>query len=103
MPQFAVYRNPGRNQAIPFVVQVQSSRLERSLGRVVVPLVLCTAASPPDHPLTPRLQVQGQDVFANPFDVATLPATRLGPLSCILPESDQDKIIRALDELVSRA
>jgi len=39
MPQFAVYRNPGRNPDIPFVVQIQSSRLERVAGRVVMPLV----------------------------------------------------------------
>ncbi|MBV1833970.1 MULTISPECIES: CcdB family protein [Acetobacteraceae] len=103
MPQFAIYRNPGRNRDIPFVVQIQSSRLERSMGRVVMPLVRRSASAPPDHPLTPHLHVEGEDVFANPFDLATVPATRLGAAVGVLSERDQDMIIRALDELVSRA
>ena len=103
MPQFAVYPNPGRNRAIPFVVQIQSGRLESSFSRVVIPLVTCTNAAPPDHPLTPRPMIEGQEVFANPFDIATIPSKRLGPPVLVLTERDQDKISRALDELVSRA
>ncbi|MBV1830835.1 CcdB cytotoxin-like protein [Komagataeibacter sp. AV436] len=103
MPQFAIYRNPGRNRDIPFVVQIQSTRLERSVGRVVMPLVRRSAGKPPDHPLTPHLCVEGEDVFANPFDLATVPTTQLGAAIGILAERDQDAIFRALDELVSRA
>ena len=103
MPQFAIYRNPGRNRDIPFVVQIQSNRLERSVGRVVMPLVRQSGSAPPDHPLTPHLHVEGEDVFANPFDLATVPTARLGPAVGVLTERDQDMIIRALDELVSRA
>jgi toxin CcdB len=103
MPQFAVYRNPGRNPDIPFIVQIQSSRLERGLGRVVMPLVRRAGTVPPVHPLTPHLRVEGEDVFANPFDLATVPASRLGNVLYILPERDQDAIIRALDELVMRS
>lgn len=103
MPQFAIYRNPGRNRDIPFVVQIQSSRLERSAGRVVMPLVRRSAGKPADHPLTPHLHVEGEDVFANPLDLATVPVEQLGTVLGILPEREQDAIIRALDELVSRA
>lgn len=104
MPQFAIYRNPGRNRDIPFVVQIQSSRLERSVGRVVMPLVRRSSGSaPPDHPLTPHLEIEGENVFANPFDLTTIPAARLGSAVGVLAERDQDMIIRALDELVSRA
>jgi toxin CcdB len=103
MPQFAIYRNPGRNRDIPFVVQIQSNRLERSLGRVVMPLVRRTGTAPPDHPLTPHIQVEGEAVFANPFDLATIPAQRLGKALSILDEPEQDAVIRALDELASRA
>ena len=78
MPQFAIYRNPGRNRDIPFVVQIQSNRLERSVGRVVMPLVRRSGRAPPDHPLTPHLHVEEEDVFANPLELATVPATRLG-------------------------
>ncbi|MCP1213959.1 CcdB family protein [Acetobacter okinawensis] len=103
MPQFAIYRNLGRNRDIPFVIQIQSTRLERSVGRVVMPLVRRSVSAPPDHTLTPHLHVEGEDVFANPFDLATVPAARLGTVVGILAERDQDMIIRALDELVSRA
>lgn len=85
------------------MVQIQSSRLDRSVGRVVMPLVRRSGSAPPDHPLTPYLEVEGEEVFANPFDLATLPATRLGPAVGVLAERDQDTIIRALDELISRA
>lgn len=102
MPQFAVYRNPGRNPHIPFVVQIQSSHLERAMGRVVMPLVQRSGTAAPHHPLTPHLRVEGEDVFANPFDLATIPASRLGEVLSVLPERDQDAIIRALDELVMR-
>ena len=103
MPQFAIYRNPGRNRDIPFVVQIQSSRLERSVGRVVMPLIRRSGSAPPDHPLTPHLHVEEEDVFANPFDLATVPTTQLGAAIGVLPERDQEAIVRALDELVSRA
>ncbi|AQS85888.1 MAG: CcdB family protein [Acetobacter aceti] len=103
MPQFAIYRNPGRNRGIPFVVQIQSNRLERSVGRVVMPLVRRSGSALPDHPLTPHLHVEEEDVFANPLDLATVPATRLGAAFGILGKHDQGKIIRALGELVSKA
>lgn len=84
------------------MVQIQSSRLERSMGRVVMPLVRRSGSAPPDHPLTPYLHVEEEDIFATPFDLATIPAARLGTAVGVLAERDQDKIIRALDELVSR-
>jgi len=102
MPQFAIYQTPGRNRDIPFVVQIQSNRLERSVARVVMPLVRRYGTAPPDHPLTPHLHVEGEDVFANLFDLATIPAARLGADVGVLAERDQDTIIRALDELISR-
>lgn len=103
MAQFSVFRNPGRNAAVPFVVQIQSGRLARSLGRVVVPLVLHGADGPSDHPLTPCMTVQGRLVHANPLDVATVPARRLGDPIEILTEADQDRVMRAMDEMLSRA
>ncbi|GBQ89888.1 hypothetical protein AA23498_0734 [Acetobacter nitrogenifigens DSM 23921 = NBRC 105050] len=103
MPQFAIYPNPGRNRDILFVVQVQSSRLDRSVGRVVIPLVRLTPGAPPDHALTPHMTVEGKAVFANPFDLATVPANRLGPLLGFVIESERDALLHAIDELVSRA
>lgn len=103
MPQFAVYRNPGRNERIPFLVQVQSSRLDWSLGRVVMPLIRSGPGTPPDHALTPHLSVQGQAVLADPLNVVTVPVRRLGDALEVLSERDQDRVMRALDEMASRA
>ena len=103
MPQFAVYRSPGRTQDIVFVVQVQSSRLDQRLGRVVLPLVRCGRGAPPDHALTPHIRVQGQTVYANPLELATVPVARLGKLLEILQEADQDRVVQAIDEMISRA
>jgi toxin CcdB len=103
MPQFGIYKHPGRDPNALFVVQIQSSRLERSAGRAVIPLIRRSSNTAPDHPLTPHLHIAGEDVIADPFDLATIPVAKLGPMIDILPERDQDAIIRALDELTSRA
>jgi len=41
-------------------------------------------------------------VFANPFDIATVPVRSLGQPLMTLPEADQGRIITALDELIAR-
>ena len=103
MTQFSVYQNPGRNADVPFFVQVQSGRLGRSPGRVVIPLHRCGLLAPGDHPLTPHLIVQGQAVYANPLNLATIPVVTLKQALELLQERDQDRIIRAIDEMISRA
>ena len=42
-------------------------------------------------------------MYADAFDIATILTTRLGPVLDILPEPDQDRVMRALDEMISRA
>jgi toxin CcdB len=91
------------HEDIVFLVQLQSPRLERAAGRVVMPLLRLGYRAPPDHPLTPHITVQGQTLYADPLDIATVPMSRLGEVFEILSESDQDRIIRAVDEMVSRA
>ncbi len=103
MPQFAVYRNPGRNQDVPFVVQVQSTRLDRSVGRVVVALPRVGQSGVKDHALTPHLAVLDQLVFADVLNMATLPSARLRHFLLVLDEGDQDRVIQAIDEMTSRA
>lgn len=103
MPQFGVYKSPGRTEDILFVVQVQSTRLDRRLGRVVMPLVRYSHGAPSDHALTPHIMVQGQIVYANPLELATVPVTRLGRMLEILAEAVQDRLIQAIDEMISRA
>ncbi|WP_239479450.1 hypothetical protein [Lichenicola cladoniae] len=60
-------------------------------------------SAPPDHPLTPRLVVRGHSVYACPFDTATIPAFRFTEALETLADIDQDKVIPALDEFVTRA
>ena len=102
MPQFAVYKSPGRDESIPFVLQLQTTRLDQTVTRVVMPLVRAGARSPANHPLTPHLSVQGQTVYANPLNIATVLVSRLKDVLETLSDSDQDRIIRAIDEMVSR-
>ncbi len=101
MPQFAVYKNPGRNQTVLFVVQVQTTGLDRSVGRVIVPLVRRDQQAPQDHPLTPHFVVQGQAVYADPLNIATVVALRLKDVVEILSEADGHRVIRAIDETIS--
>ena len=103
MPQFGVYKNPGHDDSIPFVIQLQSTRLDRTITRVVMPLVRPGVRSPKDHALTPHIVVQGQTVYANPLNIATIAVSRLKNVLEILRDSDQDRIIRAIDEMVTRA
>ncbi|WP_159997276.1 CcdB family protein [Roseomonas sp. 18066] len=104
MPQFDLFRNPGRNPAIPFVVSLQSTRLERAAGRLVIPLVEPAALGAGEHWLTPGLTVAGRRLLANPFDLATVPLARLGsPVGRIEDEADRAALLRAVDELLSQA
>lgn len=68
-----------------------------------MPLVKLSGSAPTDHSLPPHLHVEGEEALANPFDLATMPAALRGTAVSVLPERDQDTIIRALDELISRA
>ena len=102
MTQFAIYKYVGRSEDICFLVQIQSTRLGRSTGRVVMPLLRLGRRAPPNHPLTPHLMVQKETVYADPLDIAAIPVTRLGDVLAIMSESDQDRIIRAVDEMISR-
>jgi toxin CcdB len=49
------------------------------------------------------LAVLGQSVFANPMEMLTLRSKQLSEPLAVLPERDQDSIIRAIDEMISRA
>ena len=103
MPRFAVYRNLGRNEDVPFVVQVQSTRLDRSVGRVVVPLPRVGQNGVKDHALTPHLVVLDQVILADVPNVATLPSARLRRSLLVLDESEQDRVVQAIDEMTGRA
>lgn len=103
MPQFSIFPNPRRDPAVAFIVQVQTTRFDRTRGRVTIALFHRHPKAPADHVLTPHLTVLGRPVYADPFDLATVPVDRLGAPLGILPEADQRRIITAIDEMLSRA
>ena len=47
--------------------------------------------------------MQGLRVYADPLDITVVPASRLTTILEILSEPDQDRIIGAIDEMISRA
>nr|WP_294526414.1 hypothetical protein [uncultured Rhodopila sp.] len=53
--------------------------------------------------MTPRITVHGQSVYADPLNIATVSVKRLTAVLEGLAEADQDRIIRAIDEMISRA
>lgn len=102
MTQFAVFRNPGRGRDIAYLVQIQTTRLDRARDRVVMALATVGPGAPSDHALSPHFIVQGQTVYADPLNIATLPRRILGPELEVLGDAAQDRIIRAIDEMISR-
>ena len=103
MAQFDVHRNPGQQkEVIPYVVVVQSSRFERSHRRVVVPLMLESAVGALDPTLLPSFTVERRKVVMNPLQIASMPTEGLGKRVGTL-EKDADRVIAALDLLLSRA
>ncbi len=45
----------------------------------------------------------GQQLYANRLEILTVPTARLGNILTVLSEPDQDSVIRAIDEMISRA
>ena len=105
MAQFDVHANPGRQvAAIPYIVVVQNDRFDRARGRLVVPLILRTAVPIEEHCMAPLFRVEGRDVWLDVFNMATVPAGRLGAAVASLgADADRARIVRAIDELVSQA
>lgn len=104
MPQFDVFRSPGRRESIPYVVSIQATRLERAASRLVLPLIERAAFAAEEHWLTPLVTVEGRQLVANPFDIATIPLARLGPpVASLADEESSARLLRAIDEFISRA
>jgi toxin CcdB len=104
VPQFDVFRSPGRREVIPFVVSIQATRLERAASRLVLPLVEPAAFPVEEHWLTPLVTVAGRELVANPFDIATIPLVRLGPpVASLADDNSSARLLRAIDEFISRA
>ena len=103
MAQFDVHRNPGRHRdSIPFVVIVQSTLYDDFRRRVVVPLVDKAALGKITNPrFNPSFRIKGQQVVLHPLEIVSVASENLGELVETLQE-EGDKIIAALDELLTR-
>lgn len=103
MPQFDVHRNLGAQRGvIPYVVVVQSRRLDRSRRRLVAPLVMASAIDAVDPTLNPKFCVESVEVVLHPLELVSVPVDRLGPHVGSLA-ADADRIIAAIDLVISRA
>jgi toxin CcdB len=103
MAQFDVHRNPGRHRdSIPFVVIVQSALYDDYRRRVVVPLVdKSSLGKVTNRRFNPTFRIKGQSVVLHPLEIVSVAKENLGELVGSLKE-EGDKIIAALDELLTR-
>ena len=103
MAQFDVHRNPGRHRdSIPFVVIVQSTLYDDYRRRVVVPLVDKSSLGKVTNPrFNPTFRIKGRSVVLHPLEIVSVAKENLGELVASLKEGG-DKIIAALDELLTR-
>jgi toxin CcdB len=103
MAQFDVHRNLGANpREIPFVVVVQSQRLDGYRRRVVVPLVAAGAVRVVEPNLNPTFLVDSVPVVLHPLELVSVPVERLGERVATLVD-EGDRIIAAIDIVISRA
>jgi toxin CcdB len=103
MAQFDVHRNSGRHsESIPFVVIVQSTLYDEYRRRVVVPLVNKASLGRVTNPrFNPTFRIKGQSVVLHPMEIVSVAKENLGEQVGSL-EEEGDKIIAALDELLTR-
>ena len=107
MAQFDVHRNTGKQRVvIPYVVVVQSSMFDSYRRRVVVPLVRRSKLDAPaafvDLPLNPIFKIEGVEVVLHPLEIVSIAAEQLGKKVGTLSK-EGDRIVGAMDELLSRA
>jgi toxin CcdB len=103
MAQFDVHRNSGRyRDSIPFVVIVQSALYDDYRRRVVVPLVNKSSLGKVTNPrFNPTFRIKGVSVVLHPLEIVSVAKENLGDRVESLAQ-DGDRIIAALDELLSR-
>lgn len=102
MAQFDVHRNVGpRRSEIPFIVVVQSRRLDDYGRRVVIPLVARSGVAAVEPSLNPTFEIDGQVVVLHPLEIVSVAVDRLGQRVGTL-EADGDRIIAAIDIVISR-
>jgi toxin CcdB len=103
MAQFDVYRNIGKQRdSIPFVVVVQSSLYDEYGRRVVMPLVrTALLGKVASRRFNPEFRVRNISVTLHPLEIVSIPVGKLGERVGSLA-NEADRIIGALDELITR-
>jgi mRNA-degrading endonuclease toxin of MazEF toxin-antitoxin module len=103
--QFDVHQATGQTRrGAPYLVVVQSRRLNRLPTRVVIPLIQRRGGNDFDPDLAPLCDVQGQSLILAPWQIFTIPITALGRVVASLAGDSQSiRIIRAIDEMITRA
>jgi len=104
MAQFDVHRNRGQTRdSAPFFVTIQSALYDEYDRRVVVPLISKSSLDTIPNPhLNPTFVIDGIAVVLNPLETFPIPGDKLGKFVQSLA-SESDRIIDALDELITRA
>lgn len=104
MAQFDVHRNSGAHRdSIPFVVVVQSALFDGYARRVVVPLVKASSLGKIASPrFNPVFKIKNVSVVLHPLEIVSVANEKLAePIDSLVDEAD--RIIGALDELLTRA
>jgi toxin CcdB len=104
MAQFDVHRNSGKHRdSIPYVVVVQSALFDDYGRRVVAPLVKASAVGKIANPrFNPTFKIGKARVVLHPLEIVSVASDKLGePVASLASEGD--RIVGALDELLTRA
>jgi len=101
MAQFDVHRNPnpGSNESVPFLLDIQNDVLSDLATRVVVPLYKEALFGRPSRQLNPRFTIEGVAVIMSTAELAGIRLQDLGPVVGSL-SGFRDDIIAALDFLI---
>jgi len=104
MAQFDVHRNRGASRrAIPYVVVVQSSLFDDYRRRVVIPLAKQSNLEQVPFPrFNPTFVIEGTPVVLHPLEIVSVATSALGKRVQSLAH-DSQRIIDAMDELITRA
>lgn len=104
MAQFDVHRNIGKlREDIPYVVLVQSSLYDNYRRRVLVPLVRKSLLGKiADPAFNPTFRIENVPVVLHPLEIASVSRDQIGKFVVSIAD-DGERIINALDRLLSRA
>ena len=103
MAQFDVHRTKGGQRTVtPYLVIVQSRRFDDFRRRVIIPLVDKAINPPTEAALNPVFVIESRPMVLHTLQIISIPAEHLGERIGSLAD-DGDRIIAALDLLISRA